>query len=150
MAPRKKAAEPAAEVTEESSPPKVDELVALAKAEDGRVMQSTEDATPGDGDLCLTKVFDPEKGKTSDGPVCIFDAHRGVYFQSPEFGGGSIVGPRRDNYKAARIRNVVAFSVVVKEHDPAPEPDTIIDHRGGLDHASSKPPQIRTPALGPD
>lgn len=108
-------------------------------------------AQPEDGDLCMVKVFDTSKGRAEAGALSIYDDHRGVFFKSPEFGGGgSVVGPRRDNYKAERVPNVVAFAVIVPSHDPAPEPDSIIDHRAGIEHASSKPPQVRTPAAPPE
>ena len=149
MAAKKKPADDAPEAPEVTEAPLDDDAVKvrLEQAKDASFIPIEELERPGDGDLCLVKVFDPSKGTSSDGPACIYDAHRGVFFKDPKFGGGgSVVGPRRDNYKAERVRNVVSFVIAVKAHDPAPEPDTIIDHAGNAERASRLPPQVRTPA----
>lgn len=109
---------------------------------------SDEKKVPNDGDLCAVKVFDSSRGKNVLGGLAIFDAQRNVFFQNPERDDtGTVtscpVGTRRDNYKAMRVRDVVAYSVLDKDHDPAPEADSIIDHRNALQHASDKPPQVK-------
>lgn len=103
-------------------------------------------STPADGDRCSVKVFDTERAKAVAGPICIYDAPRGVFFKCPELGGGgSIIGPRRDNYKAERVRNVVSYLVLDAELNPNPEADSIIDHARGLERASTRPPKVATP-----
>ena len=132
----------------EAQAPDVEALLATAR-EAGEFVDfdiANLEAQPKDGDLCLVKVYDPDKQKAVEGPVSVFDQRRGVFFKCPEHGGGgSVVGPRRDNYKAERLRNVVAFAVVVEDHNPHPPADSIIDHRRGMEHASNRPPKITTP-----
>lgn len=108
------------------------------------------EAQPKDGDRCKTKVFNPGKGQQQDGPMCIFDQRRGVFFREPTRDDTGMVtscetGQRRDNYKAERVRNVVAFYVLEAGVDPGPEPGSIIDHRNALAHASSRPAQHHLP-----
>lgn len=123
--------------------PAADKPTAPAESVEVEFDIASEDTTPGDGDLCKVRVFDEKKGKAADGPICVFDAPRGVFFKDPERGGGgSVIGPRRDNYKAERVRNVVAFTVIEAGHNPNPEPMSVIDHKRGLEHASSRPPQV--------
>lgn len=100
-----------------------------------------------DGDRCEIKVFDSSKGRTSDGPISIFDGSRGVFFKCPVHGGGgSIVGPRRDNYKAERVRDVVAFKVIEANADPKPEQLGVLDTARMAQAVSARPAPIKTPA----
>lgn len=111
------------------------------------------EAQPNDGDLCKVKQFDQEHGKTVDGPLAVFDQRRGVFFKEPaRDDDGNLVltkanpiGNRRDNYKAERLRNVTDYCVVKEGHDCAPPPDSVIDHRRGLEHASTRPASHNLP-----
>lgn len=96
------------------------------------------DSQPGDGDLCKTKVFDSEKGKTVKGPDAIFDASRGVFFKAVDQ--DKETRPRFI-YKADRVRNVTDFEVLKRGVDPSPSTATVIDHEAGAAHATNKPPK---------
>ena len=144
------AAKKVSKKTEAPTEPTVETLIEMAKTGGDFTDFDISDLEkqPGDGDLCLVRIFNPEKGRAEDGPVAVFDQHRGTFFKDPEHGGGgSVVGPRRDNYKAERLRNVVAYVVIVAAHNPTPaDNESIIDHGpNSMAHAATRPPVHNLP-----